>query len=291
MTTTDFGTIELAGGSPGVLLIHGFTGDTDDVRPIAERLNADLGLACYAPLLPGHGVPPHELFGITDEHWLGAAGEALKHLSQQHDEVIVIAFSMGGGLASILLGEPPHRSGLDGAARADALRKVSSFIALAPMIATRLPLLPFTPLISQVMPWFYPLKFMPIDMMGIRKKILQYDPTLNLDDPAVVARLKEEVRIPIAVAEELRKIAKRAIRAASHITLPTLVVQGASDMTLDPDGAWRFYKALGATDKTMLTVATADHDFTHAGRPGNQQMLEAVEGWVRGRIANPVAQR
>jgi len=255
---------------PGVLLLHGFTGDTSEMRPLAECINGSLGLHCYAPLLPGHGVPPHELHGISDEQWLQAAQQGFECLRAQHQQVIVVSFSMGAALAAIML---------------EHTNAEVAYIAISPLIATRFPLIPFTPLVSRFMPWIYPLKFVPIDMLGIRGKILQYDPTLNLDDPIVVARLRDEVRLPIAVAEELRKIAKRAIRAAQGITVPTLVVQGDGDLTLDPEGARRFYRNIPATDKTLLTVADADHDFVKFNRPGNAVLVSVVEGWIRQRFA------
>jgi esterase/lipase len=159
-----------------------------------------------------------------------------------------------------------------------------AYIAIAPMIATRFPLLPITPLISRFMPWVYPLKYIPLDMLGIRGKISQYDPTLDLDDPAVLEQLKTEIRIPVSVAEELRKIAKRAILAAHQIKVPTLVVQGERDLTLDPDGARRFYRAIPSSDKNMLSFAGADHDFVKAGRPGNPLLVTTVSGWIRQRF-------
>ncbi|MEP7284299.1 MAG: alpha/beta fold hydrolase, partial [Chloroflexota bacterium] len=231
---------ELPGRSPGVLLLHGFTGDPSEMRSLAQRLNIELGLYCYAPLLPGHGVPPHELYGVTDDHWLEAARHGLAQVKAQHKRVIVCAFSMGAALAAIMLAAKPQQ--------ADA------FIAIAPMIATRIPLLPIlTPLLGRMIPWVYPLKFMSIDALGMRQKLLDFDPTLDLDDPQIAARLRDEVRIPVTVIEELRKVAARAIHAAPHIEIPTLVAQGDSDMLVDPDGAHRFYRSLAAQDKTLLT--------------------------------------
>jgi carboxylesterase len=256
--------------APGVLLIHGFTGDTSEMRPLAEEINSHLGLYCYAPLLPGHGLPPHELHGITDTHWLEAAHAGYEHVRARHNRVIVVSFSMGAALAAIMLAET----------HADPV----AYIAIAPMITTRFPLLPFAPLVSRFIPFIYPLKFVPIDLLGIRGKIQQYDPSLDLDDPQVVEQLKAEIRIPIAVAEELRKIAKRAINAAHHITVPTLVVQGERDLTLDPDGARRFYRALRSADKNMLSFAGADHDFVKAKRPGNSLLVTTVSGWIRQRF-------
>ena len=45
-----------AGNETGVLLIHGFTAITAEVRPMAQLLHRE-GYTVAAPLLPGHGSP------------------------------------------------------------------------------------------------------------------------------------------------------------------------------------------------------------------------------------------
>src|SRR5579859_654359 len=257
----DWSTFELPGGSPGVLLVHGFTGDPREMRPLAEMLNR-LGLYCYVPLLPGHGVPPMELHGLTDEQWLDAARAGLDHVRAQHEKVLVCSFSMGAALSAIMLAQRDTRQ-----------EQIGGFIAVAPMIATRFPLLVLSPILSRLMRWVYPLKLMSVDMLGMRKKILQYDSTLDLDDPQVVARLRDEVRLPVAVAGELRKIARRAILAARHLYLPTLVVQGTADLTLDPEGARRFYRGLAAEDRSIVTISGAQHEFVREGTRGHAELL------------------
>ena len=48
------------GGKKAVLLLHGFTGNTADVRMLGRYLN-EKGYTCHAPQYKGHGVPPEEL--------------------------------------------------------------------------------------------------------------------------------------------------------------------------------------------------------------------------------------
>ncbi len=280
-------TFELPGGLPGVLLVHGFTGDTSEMRGLAEMLNG-MGLYCYAPLLPGHGTQPQELFGLTDEHWLRAAREGLEHVKAQHEQVIVCSFSMGAALSAIMLAQEARDSDWHRYQHSDQHsgqhEQVAGFIAVAPLIATRVPLLLLSPILSQFKPWFYPLKVTSIDMLGIRRKIVQYDPTLNLDDPEVLARMRDTVRIPIAVAGELRKIARQAIQAAHHLSMPTLVAQGSADLAVDPEGARRFYRGLAATDRSLVTISGAKHDFVMPATRGHAELLAAVQGWVRQRF-------
>ncbi|MCC7448246.1 MAG: alpha/beta fold hydrolase [Anaerolineae bacterium] len=259
-------TFELPGESPGVLLIHGFTGDTREMRPLARRIN-QLGLHCYAPLLPGHGGPPHLMAGITAQVWQDAVRQGLAYLRSTHDRVIVVGFSMGGALAAAVLADDP----------------VLAFVAIAPMISIRNPLLPFAPFAKYVFPWFHPLRFMSIDTMGIRDELLAFDPTLKLDDPDVLDMLRREVRFPVAVAAELPKIVRRALAAAKRLTTPTLVIQGDADLTLYPGGAQRFYNAIPA-HKELAILPTAGHDVVKAGRPMHSALLSIVERWIHEQI-------
>jgi len=47
-------------GERAVLLLHGFTGTTADVRMLGRFLQGK-GYTCHAPLYKGHGVPPEQL--------------------------------------------------------------------------------------------------------------------------------------------------------------------------------------------------------------------------------------
>lgn len=44
-------------GPRAVLLLHGFTGNSSDVRQLGRYLQKK-GYTCYAPHYEGHGVPP-----------------------------------------------------------------------------------------------------------------------------------------------------------------------------------------------------------------------------------------
>jgi len=259
-------TFELPGTSPGVLLVHGFTGDTREMRPLARQIN-QLGLHCYVPLLPGHGGPPHLMAGITAQVWQDSVRQGLAYLRKTHDRVIVVGFSMGGALAATVLADNP----------------VLAFVAIAPMIHIRNPLLPFAPFAKYVFPWFHPLRFMSIDTMGIRDELLAFDPTLKLDDPDVLDMLRREVRFPVAVAAELPKIARQALASAKRLTTPTLVIQGDADLTLYSEGAQRFYNAIPA-HKELAILPNAGHDVVKAGHPMHSTLLSIVERWIHEQI-------
>ncbi|MFT8321710.1 MAG: carboxylesterase [Bacillus sp. (in: firmicutes)] len=79
-----------------VLLLHGFTGNTSDVRLLGRFLNTK-GYTCHIPLLKGHGVPPEELTQYGPKDWwkdVMAGYEFLKN--QGYDEIAVGGLSLGG---------------------------------------------------------------------------------------------------------------------------------------------------------------------------------------------------
>ncbi len=87
-----------SGGATGVLVLHGFTGNPQSMRPLAEAL-ADAGFSVELPLLPGHGTSLEEMMPTRWEDWSKAAEEAYLALAERCDAVVVTGLSMGGTLA------------------------------------------------------------------------------------------------------------------------------------------------------------------------------------------------
>ena len=89
------------GNHIGVLLIHGFTATTVEVRWLANYLH-DKGLTVSAPLLPGHGTTPQDMNKKKYSDWLDCVKEAYISLSEQCTTVIVGGESMGAVLSLYL---------------------------------------------------------------------------------------------------------------------------------------------------------------------------------------------
>lgn len=84
------------GGDRAVLLLHGFTGTTADVRMLGRYLQKQ-GYTCHAPLYKGHGVPPEELVHTGPDDWWRSVEEGYQLLKDQgHDEIAVAGLSLGG---------------------------------------------------------------------------------------------------------------------------------------------------------------------------------------------------
>lgn len=99
------------GGPVGILLLHGMTATTAEVRPLAKWLH-ERGFTVAGPLLPGHGTTPADLSRTKWTDWAGAADDAYQYLSISVEHVFVAGSSMGGLLALYLASQHPDICGL-----------------------------------------------------------------------------------------------------------------------------------------------------------------------------------
>jgi|WetSurMetagenome_2_1015567.scaffolds.fasta_scaffold79534_3 carboxylesterase len=89
------------GNKIGILLIHGFTATTTEVRLLANNLYKH-GYTIHAPLLTGHGTSPDQLNKTTYQAWLDNAEEAYSLLHQKCSIVFIAGESMGALLSLYL---------------------------------------------------------------------------------------------------------------------------------------------------------------------------------------------
>lgn len=95
------------GGSLGVLLLHGFTGNPTSIRPLGDWL-ASKGLSVAGPRYPGHGTTWEDLATTKWEQWRDEAASALDELTARTKDLIVCGLSMGGGMALHLAANRPE---------------------------------------------------------------------------------------------------------------------------------------------------------------------------------------
>ncbi|MEJ8303702.1 alpha/beta hydrolase [Saccharibacillus sacchari] len=94
-------------GKRAVLLLHGFTGNTADVRKLGRYLHAK-GYTCHAPLYTGHGGAAEELLQLSPENWWRDAEEGYRLLTAKgYREIAVAGVSLGGVFALRLGAEYP----------------------------------------------------------------------------------------------------------------------------------------------------------------------------------------
>ncbi|TSA32625.1 MAG: alpha/beta fold hydrolase [Opitutales bacterium] len=101
----------VSGGRDGVLVLHGFTGNPQSMRPLAEAI-ANAGYTVELPRLPGHGTTVEDMMTTGWADWSGAADAAYRELATRCDRVAVVGLSMGGGLTAFVAEEHPDVTAL-----------------------------------------------------------------------------------------------------------------------------------------------------------------------------------
>lgn len=114
-------TFTYPGGSEGLLLLHGFTATTAEVRLLADYLRP-FGYTISAPLLPGHGTSVLDLQETTWDKWTTFVEGAYLDLAGKCEKVAVAGESMGGLLALYLASQYPD---------------IASIVAFAPAVKVR----------------------------------------------------------------------------------------------------------------------------------------------------------
>jgi carboxylesterase len=111
------------GNDIGVMLLHGFTATTAEVRLLADYLKG-FGYNLAAPLLPGHGTQPAELNKTSWLDWYEAAEAAYLELRGKCTKVFVCGESMGALLALLVASRYPQVDGVIAVAPALQIRGI-----------------------------------------------------------------------------------------------------------------------------------------------------------------------
>ncbi|MFC5466610.1 alpha/beta hydrolase [Lederbergia graminis] len=90
-------------GKRAVLLLHGFTGNSADVRMLGRFLEKK-GYTSHAPHYKGHGVPPEQLVHTGPEDWWQDVMDGYNLLKDKGYEEIAVAGLSLGGVFSLKLG-------------------------------------------------------------------------------------------------------------------------------------------------------------------------------------------
>jgi carboxylesterase len=181
----------------GVLLLHGLTATTAEVRLLAEKLHAK-GYTISAPLLPGHGTNPEDLNKTTWHDWAWAAEKAYQHLATVCDHVFVGGESTGGALALYLAAQ--HK-------------EIAGVLCYAPAIQLAIP--------THNMVRLY-----------VSAPLVHSVPKENVGNNTYWQGYRVN---PLRAVMELVRLGQEVRRQLPQITQPVLVMQGRNDKTVSED--------------------------------------------------------
>jgi carboxylesterase len=209
------------GGRTGVLLIHGYTATTAEVRPLARILHQQ-GYTVAGPLLPGHNTLPEDANRYHWRDWVCAVEESYQQLTAHCQRVIIGGESMGALLALCLASEHPEAAAI--LAYAPALK-----LTMGPLQTTLIRVLaPFVPYIHK-------------QRMG--------------DDPY----WQGYTVYPLKGARELLRLQRQVCGCLSRINQPILIVQGRLDTMVDPSAAETVHCEVRSAVKELRWLPDSQH--------------------------------
>ncbi len=266
--------------STGALLIHGFMGTPKEMRPLGEALAA-AGVAAHAPLLPGFGPQVAALAATRATDWVGHAARAWDEVVARHERTLLLGFSMGGAVAlQVAARRAPDRLAL----LAPLWRLGDWPISLV---------MPALPALKHVVRTYSPFARANFGDPGVRQFFAAMDPSLDLADPAIQARLRDETKVSMAVIDELRRVATDGAAAAAAVWAPTVVLQGSEDRVVTPARTRALLTRFGGP--LSYRELPADHLLVADDRPSWPDVRATVVGLVtapvspRGGLPTPAA--
>ena len=214
----------LPAGRTGVLLLHGFTGVTAELRLLGEALAGD-GCTVLAPRLAGHGTSPEDMARMGAEDWLDSARDGYALLSGITDRVVVCGHSMGGLLALLLAVEKPV---------------LGAILLAAPIFIAQ----------EQGVEHLPPREYCEgVYVPKPRRKLKNVPEGVN----------DTYRKMPLLCVHELLTLVKRAREAVPRVTVPALILQGLQDHTASPESAIYLEKYLGSNEKRLVWLEGAGH--------------------------------
>lgn len=235
-------------GPTGVLLIHGFTATTAEVRPLARHLH-EAGYTVAGPLLPGHGSTPADLNQCRYADWIDCVEDAYQRLVSRSDRVVAGGESMGGLLALYLASQHPE---------------IAAVLTFAPALKVPSRILPLlAPLLAPVIP-------------TMAKSAAEPSPADPLWQGYTV--------YPVPAAAQLFKLQRVVRRLLPRVTQPALVVQGKLDRSVDPEVPDIICRSVSSTIKEVHWFNESGHCVVlDAEREAVAQLAESFVGRVLGK--------
>ncbi|WP_413378520.1 alpha/beta hydrolase [Alkalihalobacillus sp. 1P02AB] len=224
-------------GDRAVLLLHGFTGTTADVRMLGRYLHSQ-GYTCHAPLYEGHGVPPEELMKSGPEDWWKSVQEGYDFLKNEgYEEMAVCGLSLGG-VFSLKIG--------------------------------------YTLPVKGIIPMCAPVKPRTEESIykGLLTYATEYKKREKKTNEEIEEEMTQFKNLPTDTLKELRDLMTDVSEHLDHIYTPTFVVQARKDEMIDPMSADVIHDQIESDEKKLKWYEKSGHSITIG--PEKEQLHEDV---------------
>ncbi len=213
------------GGDRAVLLLHGFTGNSADVRMLGRFLEKK-GYTCHAPIYKGHGVPPEELVHTGPEDWWQDVTESYQLLKDKGFEKIAVVGLSLGGVFSLKLG--------------------------------------YTVPVLGVVPMCAPMYIKSEETMyqGILAYAREYKKREQKSPEQIEQEMLEFQKTPMNTLKALQQLIADVRNNVDMIYAPTFVVQARHDEMINTDSANIIYNGVESTLKDIKWYEDSTHVIT-----------------------------
>jgi carboxylesterase len=218
---------ELIQNNPAcVLLTHGFTATTVEVKPFADQL-FKAGFDVSAPLLPGHNTDPFDLNKKQYTDWTDYMENKLKAVCSRYETVFVAGESMGGLLSCYL---------------AERYPKITGLLLFAPAISVKnLALL-------GILRYFKPYIGQPDESEAVDE-----------DERGYIYPWKGYNVKPTTAGFELYRLQRLVRKDLAKINQPALIFQGVHDQTIEVKSAEIVYQEISSLQKELIYLQDSAH--------------------------------
>lgn len=224
-------------GKRAVLLLHGFTGTSADVRMLGRFLEKK-GYTSLAPHYKGHGVRPEELIKTGPEEWWEDVLAGYNQLKEAgYDEIAVAGLSLGG-VFSLKLGYNIPLKGI--------------VTMCAPMT----------------------MRTTDIMYEGVLEYAAEYKKFEGKEEAVIkeeVAALREQT---MPTLDDLRNLIYDVREQIDHIYAPIFITQGSLDKVIDPDSANVIFDNVESIEKEKKWYEKSGHVITLG--PEKEQLHEDI---------------
>lgn len=212
------------GASVAFLLVHGFCASSDELATLGTYLS-DQGFASFAVQLAGHGTTPEDLKETSWQDWYQSVRRGLDVVRSWNPKHLFLAgISMGGALSILLASEENNIDGI---------------VLMAPALK-----------ISGIIP-----KLVPILKHFMKDRDIDVEAAQRVYD---VKRTKYN-REPVSAYHELFKLQKATRKSMSKVVIPTIIIQGTEDKTIDPKNGQIALGGISSKNKELHMLDGAEH--------------------------------
>ena len=225
------------GGPRAVLLLHGFTGSSADVRMLGRFLEKH-DYTCYAPHYKGHGVEPEQLITTGPSDWWHDVLESYHFLKEKgYDEIAVAGLSLGGvfGL-KLALNEP-----------------VKGVVTMCS---------PMTMRTTEIM------------FQGVLEYASAFKKREGKKEDQIALEIEKMKAHGMASLPELQQLITSVRESIDMLYTPVFVTQSRNDQVINPDSAIMIYETIESPNKRLKWFENSGHVITIG--PEKEQLHEDI---------------